>query len=80
VSWRWAFLVNVPIGLMMIYLARTNADRNAPRADEARTRPAPILATLACTAAVFGFSMGPEKGWGSTLTIGSGRLAALVLF
>lgn len=23
VSWRWAFLVNVPIGLVMIYLART---------------------------------------------------------
>jgi EmrB/QacA subfamily drug resistance transporter len=78
VSWRWAFLVNVPIGLMMIYLARTTlteTHRERMKLDAAGA----ILATLACTAAVFGFSMGPEKGWGSTLTIGSG-LAALVLF
>ncbi|WP_319445413.1 MULTISPECIES: MFS transporter [unclassified Mycobacterium] len=78
VSWRWAFLVNVPIGLVMIYLARTTlteTHRERMKLDAAGA----ILATLACTAAVFGFSMGPEKGWGSTLTIGSG-LAALVLF
>ena len=36
-----------------------------------------ILATLGCTAAVFGFSMGPEQGWLSPLTVGSG-VAALV--
>ena len=38
VSWRLAFLVNVPIGLVMIYLARTHAAGNPPRADEARRR------------------------------------------
>jgi hypothetical protein len=36
-----------------------------------------ILATLGCSAAVFAFSMGPEKGWISTVTLGSG-IAALV--
>jgi hypothetical protein len=41
-----------------------------------------VLATLMCTAAVFGFSMGPEKGWLSVTTIGSGvvALAAFVAF
>jgi hypothetical protein len=41
-----------------------------------------VLATLACTAAVFGFSMAPEKGWLSATTIGSGvlALAAFVAF
>ena len=40
------------------------------------------LATLACTAAVFGFSIGPEKGWLSPTTIGSGvvALGAFVAF
>src|SRR6185437_8269009 len=36
-----------------------------------------VLATLGCTAAVFGFSMGPEQGWLSPVTVGSG-VAALV--
>src|SRR5580698_9267076 len=65
VSWRWAFLVNVPIGLMMVYLARTA-----------------VLETLACTAAVFAFSSGPEAGWISFTTIGSATvgLIAFVAF
>jgi hypothetical protein len=77
-SWRYAFLVNVPIGLLMIYLARntlTETSRERMKLDAAGA----ILATLACTAAVFGFSMGPEKGWMSPVTLGSG-LAAAVFF
>src|SRR3954470_19023069 len=78
VSWRWAFLVNVPIGILMIYLARTTlreTNRERMKLDAAGA----ILATLACTAAVFAFSMGPEKGWMSTLTLGS-CLAAFLFF
>lgn len=70
VSWRWAFLVNVPIGLIMIYLARTTlreTNKERMKLDAAGA----ILATLLCTAAVYGFSMGPEKGWSSPITIGS---------
>ena len=77
VSWRWAFLVNVPIGLLMIYLARTTL-RETHRERLKLDATGAILATLGCTAAVFGFSMGPEKGWLSPVTIGSG-VAALVL-
>jgi hypothetical protein len=41
-----------------------------------------VLATLTCTTAVFGLSTGPEKGWLSATTIGSGvvALAAFVAF
>jgi len=76
VSWRWAFLVNVPIGLIMIYLARTTlreTNKERMKLDAAGA----ILATLLCTAAVFGFSMGPEKGWSSAITIGSLVAAAV---
>jgi hypothetical protein len=41
-----------------------------------------VLATLVCTAGVFGLTMGPEKGWQSPTTIGFGvvTLAAFVAF
>src|SRR3954469_6888431 len=78
VSWRWAFLVNVPVGLLMIYLARRTL-RETHRERMKLDATGAILATLACTAAVFGFSMGPEMGWMSTLTLSSG-LAAVVFF
>jgi hypothetical protein len=41
-----------------------------------------VLATLFCTAVVFGFSVSPEKGWLSATTIASGAvaLAAFVAF
>jgi EmrB/QacA subfamily drug resistance transporter len=74
VSWRLAFMVNVPIGLVMIYLARTalrETNRERMKLDAAGA----MLATLACTAAVFAFSIGPEEGWVSLTTIGSGVVA-----
>ncbi len=74
VSWRLAFLVNVPIGLVMIYLART-ALRETNRERMKLDATGAMLATLACTAAVFAFSMGPEKGWISLATLGSGVVA-----
>lgn len=81
VSWRLAFMVNVPIGLVMIYLART-ALKETNRERMKLDATGAVLATLACTAAVFVFSMGPEKGWVSGITIGSGlvALAAAVAF
>ncbi len=78
VSWRLAFLVNVPIGLLMIYLARTTL-RETHRERLKLDATGAILATLGCTAAVFAFSMGPEKGWLSTITVGSGIAAAVIL-
>ena len=62
VSWRWAFLVNVPIGLLMIHLARKTL-RETHRERLKLDAAGAMLATLGCTAAVFAFSMGPEQGW-----------------
>jgi EmrB/QacA subfamily drug resistance transporter len=81
VSWRPAFLVNVPIGLLVLCLARpilreTKKERIKLDAIGAG------LATLVCAAAVFGLSLGPERGWLSATTIGSGLvvLAGSVAF
>ncbi|OBK86033.1 MFS transporter [Mycolicibacter heraklionensis] len=78
VSWRLAFGINVPIGLLMIYLARTaltETNRERMKLDAAGA----LLATLGCTAAVFAFTIGPEKGWISVITIGSGVVALVAM-
>ena len=81
VSWRLAFLVSVPIGLLVLFLARTML-RETQKERMKLDATGAVLATLGCTAAVFGLSMGPEKGWLSATTIGSGvvALAAFVAF
>ena len=70
VWWRLAFLANVPIGLLVIYLART-ALRETQKGRVKLDASGAVLATLVCTAGVFGLTMGPEKGWLSTTTIAS---------
>jgi EmrB/QacA subfamily drug resistance transporter len=81
VSWRLAFLVNVPIGLLTIYLART-ALRETQKERMKLDATGAALATLACSAAVLGVSTSPARGWLSVTTIGSGvvALVALVAF
>ncbi len=80
-SWRLAFLVNVPIGLLVIYLACTTL-RETQKEPMKLDATGAVLATLACTAAVFGFSIGPEQGWLSAITICSALVAlgSLVAF
>ena len=63
VSWRLAFLVNVPIGLLVIYLAHTTL-RETHKERLKLDAAGALLATVACTAAVFGFAQAPENGWG----------------
>lgn len=81
VWWRLAFLANVPIGLLVIYLASV-ALRETQKERVHLDAAGAVLATFVCTAGVFGLSMGPEKGWLSAPTVGSGvvALAAFVAF
>ncbi len=76
VSWRLAFLVNIPIGLVMLYLAHKTL-RETHKERMKLDAAGALLATVACTAAVFGFSQGPENGWLTPITLGSGAIAAV---
>ena len=78
VSWRLIFALNVPVGLLVIYLARTMLDETQTermRLDVAGS----VLATVAFITAVFGISIAPEKGWLSTTTIGLGLVSVVAL-
>ncbi|NKY26516.1 MFS transporter [Nocardia gamkensis] len=76
-SWRWIFLINVPIGALIILgaaykLADTKHHRSA------LDLPGAVLGTIACAAIVFGATEGPEIGWGHPAIIGS-LIAGVVL-
>ncbi|MBF6440889.1 MFS transporter [Nocardia farcinica] len=80
-SWRWIFLINVPIGALIILgaiycLADTGHHRVALDARGA------VLGTLACAAIVFGATEGPELGWSHPAVIGAliGGAILLVVF
>jgi EmrB/QacA subfamily drug resistance transporter len=76
ISWRLAFLINVPIGIVIVViavyrLAETHHERLKLDVTGA------LLATLGCTSAVFVFTQGPPRGWIDPLVIGAGVASAM---
>ncbi|HET9198978.1 MAG TPA: MFS transporter [Solirubrobacterales bacterium] len=78
-DWRWIFLVNLPIGGLLIWLTA----RSLPESREERGRPLDLagMATFgaACFLATYGLIRGNEDGWGSLPIVGSLLGAAVLL-
>ena len=77
-SWRLAFLVNVPIGLIIIWIAVTRIAETQHERLKLDITGA-LLATLGCSAAVLVFTQGPPRGWVDPWVIGAGVLAVVCL-
>jgi EmrB/QacA subfamily drug resistance transporter len=77
-DWRWIFLVNLPIGALLIWLTA----RSLPESREERPRPLDLAGMTtfgaACFLATYGLIRGNEDGWGS-LPITGALLGAAVL-
>lgn len=78
VSWRLAFLINVPIGIVIIVIAvlRINETRHERLKLDITGA---LLATLGCTTAVLVFVQGPVLGWMTPFVVGS-AVASAVFF
>ena len=82
-SWRWAFLLNVPIGVVLVFacLAKVPESRG-----DASDGPVDIAgasaATLGLAGIVFALIEAPTRGWGSApvATAGVAGLAGLAAF
>jgi EmrB/QacA subfamily drug resistance transporter len=78
ISWRLAFLINVPIGIVIITIAVYRiAETHHERLKLDITGA--MLATLGCAAAVLVFTQGPPRAWVDPWVIGA-AIAAVVFF
>ncbi|WP_394821164.1 DHA2 family efflux MFS transporter permease subunit [Pendulispora albinea] len=68
-QWRWAFLINIPVGALGVYLSsRHLVDARAKR------RPAfdalgALTCTVGCGALLYGSSLAGSLGWGDPATV-----------
>ena len=77
VSWRLAFLINFPIGALIIWIALTRLEETRHERLKLDAGGA-LLATLGCGAAVMVFTQGPPRGWVDPWVIGAGVAAVLL--
>jgi EmrB/QacA subfamily drug resistance transporter len=78
-GWEWIFFVNIPIGIVTVILAATQAGES--RDPEAKRLDWAGLTTfsLGLFALIFGLLRGNAEGWGSALIVGSLIAAAVLL-
>ncbi|HEX9177948.1 MAG TPA: MFS transporter [Mycobacterium sp.] len=77
ISWRLAFLINVPIGIVIIAIAMTRL-RETHRERLRLDATGAVLATLACTTAVLIFTQGPPLGWINPWIFGAAAATVLL--
>ena len=78
VSWRAAFLVNVPIAVAMVIGARAVLIET-PRRPGQLDVPGAVCATLGVGALVFGTIESAQSGWGSPRVVAAFTVAAVLL-
>ena len=79
-SWRWVFLVNLPIGLAALVFAA----RVVPESRDPAPGPLPDLAgagllAVAVGSLALGLVEAPDRGWGSPRTLGALAVSVLTL-
>ena len=77
ISWRLAFLINFPIGVLIIWIALTRLEETRHERLKLDVTGA-LLGTLGCGAAVMVFTQGPPRGWLDPWVIGAGVVAVLL--
>lgn len=77
INWRLAFLINFPIGVLIIWIGLTRLEETRHERLKLDVTGA-LLATLGCGAAVMVFTQGPPRGWNDPWVIGAGVAAVLL--
>ena len=80
ISWHWIFMINLPIGIAVGYLAlRLVADREGLGLSQGADYPGAALATVSLMLGVFTILQITEWGWVDTRTL-AGLAVAAILF
>ncbi len=68
ISWRAAFLINLPVGLLGLYLTwRYIPESKSESVPESQDWPGALLVTLGLGGFIFGLIEGPKRGWADPL-------------
>jgi MFS family permease len=80
-SWRWALLINVPVGILVVTAIGRLVDETHPKATRLDVVGA-LTATLASVALVYGFISAADNGWAAASTFVSfvGAIMLAVIF
>ncbi|HVV13509.1 MFS transporter [Amycolatopsis sp.] len=78
-SWRWAFFLNIPVVLFVLFAARTVLTESRPAARPRIDLPGAITVTLALLAVIYGATSASSHGWGDPLVLGSLIVGVLLL-
>ena len=80
-SWRWALLINVPVGILVVTAIGRLVEETPPKPARLDVAGA-LIATLSSVALVYGFIRAADRGWATAGTIASfvGAAALLVVF
>jgi EmrB/QacA subfamily drug resistance transporter len=68
-SWRWIFLVNVPVGAAVLVLVPVLLAHDRGHQRRRFDLPGAVMSTGALLISVYAIVEAPERGWGSTETI-----------
>jgi EmrB/QacA subfamily drug resistance transporter len=77
ISWRLTFLMNLPIGIFIVWIALTRLEETRHERLKLDISGA-LLATLGCGAGVMVFTQGPARGWSDPWVIAAGAAAVLL--
>lgn len=79
-SWRWTFLVSVPIAVLVVILGARFIPRDTPDAtDSGHDIWGAVTLALGMLGLVYTLVSAPERGWGSVATIAGFIISAAVL-
>jgi len=78
-SWRWVFLINVPIGAVLIAVAMISLAGTRTRRRESLDLTGAITATAGLAALIYGVIQSADHGWASALVLGPASAGLLLL-
>jgi len=79
-SWRWIFLINLPLGLLASWLLRRRVPADAPAPGAGRLPVAPpLLWATGLAALMLALTRGPEHGWTDPAVLGFGAAGVIAL-
>ncbi|MEK7153292.1 MAG: MFS transporter, partial [Patescibacteria group bacterium] len=79
IDWRWIFFINVPIAALVLAAAMRYVPKSAPQEKQRIDYAGAVTVTGSLMSLVYALAQAPEKGWGSSTTLSTLALSAILM-